>query len=39
MLIDTTYLTQAEQVDRIVALARALERGWAPDAVGEASGG
>ena len=29
VLIDTTYLTQAEQVDRIVALARALERGLA----------
>ena len=29
VLIDTTYLTQAEQVDRIVALARALERGAA----------
>ena len=27
VLIDTTYLTQAEQVDRIVALARALARG------------
>lgn len=32
VLIDTTYLTQAEQVDRIVALARALERGIAPEA-------
>lgn len=29
VLIDTTYLTQSEQVDRIVALARALERGLA----------
>jgi cytidylate kinase len=29
VLIDTTYLTQPEQVDRIVALARALERGVA----------
>jgi len=29
VLIDTTYLTQAEQVDRIVALARALQRGAA----------
>ena len=36
ILLDTTYLTQAEQVDRIVALARALERGWAPDGAGEA---
>jgi cytidylate kinase len=27
VLIDTTYLTQTEQVDRIVALTRALERG------------
>lgn len=31
ILLDTTYLTQAEQVDRIVALARALERGLGPD--------
>ncbi len=31
VLLDTTYLTQAEQVDRIVALARALERGVPPD--------
>jgi cytidylate kinase len=29
VLIDTTYLTQSEQVDRIVALAKALERGLA----------
>ncbi len=27
VLIDTTFLTQAEQVDRIVALARAMQRG------------
>jgi cytidylate kinase len=27
VLIDSTYLTQAEQVDRIVALVRARERG------------
>ena len=39
ILLDTTYLTQAEQVDRIVALARALERGWAPDGGGEADEG
>lgn len=32
ILLDTTYLTQAEQVDRIVALARALERGLDPSA-------
>jgi cytidylate kinase len=31
VLLDTTYLTQAEQVDRIVRLARALERGVPPD--------
>jgi cytidylate kinase len=31
ILLDTTYLTQAEQVDRIVRLARALERGVPPD--------
>jgi cytidylate kinase len=39
VLIDTTFLTQAEQVDRIVALARArsraLELGVEPDDVGE----
>lgn len=28
VLIDTTYLTQAEQVERIVALARAVTRSW-----------
>ncbi len=38
VLLDTTFLTQAEQVDRIVALARALERGVEFDA-GEASDG
>ncbi|MDF1502049.1 (d)CMP kinase [Roseisolibacter sp. H3M3-2] len=32
ILLDTTYLTQAEQVDRIVALTRALERGVSPEA-------
>ena len=32
ILLDTTYLTQAEQVDRIVALARALVRGADPGA-------
>jgi cytidylate kinase len=32
ILLDTTYLTQAEQVDRIVRLARALERGVPPEA-------
>jgi cytidylate kinase len=32
ILLDTTYLTQAEQVDRIVRLARALERGLPPEA-------
>jgi cytidylate kinase len=31
VLLDTTYLTQAEQVDRIVALTRALERGVPPE--------
>jgi cytidylate kinase len=30
VLIDTTYLTQPEQVDRIVALARAMQRGVSP---------
>ena len=35
VLIDTTFLTQREQVDRIVALARAVARGSA----GEAAGG
>ncbi len=34
VLLDTTFLTQAEQVDRIVRLARALERGVPPEAVG-----
>jgi cytidylate kinase len=37
VLIDTTYLTQPEQVERIVALARALERGIAVEAL-EAGG-
>lgn len=32
VLIDTTYLTQPEQVERIVALAHAMERGIAPAA-------
>jgi cytidylate kinase len=32
ILLDTTFLTQAEQVDRIVRLARALERGLPPEA-------
>jgi cytidylate kinase len=32
ILLDTTFLTQAEQVDRIVRLARALERGFPPEA-------
>ena len=32
VLIDTTYLTQPEQVDRIVALARSLQRGPVLDA-------
>jgi cytidylate kinase len=36
VLIDTTYLTQPEQVERIVALARALERGIAAGAADEA---
>jgi cytidylate kinase len=38
ILLDTTYLTQAEQVDRIVALARALERGVPADEVGAGDG-
>ena len=36
VLIDTTYLTQPEQVERIVALARALERGIAAGAAEDA---
>ena len=39
ILLDTTYLTQAEQVDRIVRLARALERGVPPDASDADPGG
>lgn len=35
VLIDTTYLTQPEQVDRIVALARSLQRGAPVAAAGE----
>lgn len=39
VLLDTTYLTQAEQVDRIVALGRALARGvdHGPNAGGSAT--
>lgn len=37
ILLDTTFLTQAEQVDRIVALARALERGVPADPTAEPS--
>jgi hypothetical protein len=37
VLIDTTALTQAEQVDRIVALARARERLDSAPPVGEDS--
>jgi len=38
VLLDTTYLTQAEQVERIVALARAVERGGSrgPSPAGDA---
>ena len=38
ILIDTTYLTQREQVERIVALARAVERGGSrgPSTAGDA---
>jgi cytidylate kinase len=35
ILLDTTYLTQAEQVDRIVALTRALERGVPPESAAD----
>jgi len=35
VLLDTTYLTQAEQVDRIVALARAQERAVARGVAGD----
>ena len=38
ILLDTTFLTQAEQVDRIVRLARALERGVPPDEPDAADG-
>jgi cytidylate kinase len=39
VLIDTTYLTQPEQVDRIVALARAMRRGVPPEAAEEGEDG
>ena len=38
VLLDTTFLTQAEQVDRIVALARARERALAADPGAEPTG-
>ena len=39
ILLDTTFLTQSEQVDRIVRLARALERGVPPDEADTPDGG
>ena len=38
VLIDTTYLTQPEQVDRIVALARSLQRGAPSESPGSPDG-
>src|SRR5690606_28038008 len=38
ILVDTTYLTQREQVERIVALARAALRGSGGDVTDESAG-